>query len=1629
MATSQNDNMMQNQPTVYSHRSVNQIFKRRNSCTIKPDIQFQLVRNYQGYITMLFILRAVLNKLKFKIGVEIEGARMFDDLVFLREEGEKQISRCLQSKHTTSSTKKIDAMSLLTSEDSEFSIVKYFFCYKDMVGSNFFEGKTQEDLIVYTNCPLDLESTIGPKMITSDPLMSSDQNQNSFIPKKLIDIFQRLSNKDDILDVKKEESCRYKINTELTQILKSKANEYNLTRLARALNDWLLGNKSMQQVEYIVKPYWKFLTEEVINVDKKQLNENFLKLDKEVASNEVQLFHKKMTEEIMRKGRKFQKKDAKYKAEDLTFDNLNRKFKVIEEYPSWELPYEEFNISEVIKKEEIEAFLKLFVLATSQPNLDEIKDIIKQDILRQQQEKYGNDDFHKEDVERYVDEILRHFHSEVFKWTGGEVDRVRNKGKEIKYKTNLNSQEFLEWKAVKFDVRDPVKTFMGRDKELKTLHDRIRRGKTIDEQTNVICGLPGTGKSELVREYIKNHSGRHENKILWINGRSRDSLEKSFLRLVGKLNITTKTSDIKSEYMNKVVLGVYQVLQPSKCLFVFDDALEKEMIDPFMPKESDFKGSLPHVIITSSNSNWETSLKLELTVLTAENAVKLVENQISIKEIQNTTSIKRLVEVLEFFPLAVQQIAVYIEKKQQENSVLTIENLIEKFYEYAEEILKMELPEDENTKHSYEKSTYANFRNIIDDILKKEDIGKNTIDVLGVMSFMAKSNIEINWFSRFFLTSLDEIFQLLNDYSIIIIKSGVINVQSLVQLVTRLMMKQPNSKEAFIGKTLNYPEEQSVIESLRRKLITESLSMEEIFVDKTFKFFKKLYPEGYSMFDFETKRKLIPHLKDFISHVKEMCASSDEEILYLEKLLRMLGACYYEIKEYKEGMLVYKQLHTITEGTCGKNHVETTSILNYLALAEKKLGNYEQAKSLYEKVCKVYFKNYSNDHVKTTESITNLAIIERQLGNYEIAKQYHETCDKTYSKKKRVDPIGAATVLMNLGVAELHLGNYKEAKSSFEKVLKTFSKIYGENHVETSTVLFNLAGAERNLGNYDIAISHYSKIVTVYSEIYGENHVETATVLMNLATTQSDLGNYSDAKTNSEKVFTVYSNNYGQDHIETATALLNLTNVEINLGNFSKAKSDYDKILEVYLKVYGEDHVNTASVRMNLAIAERNLGNPNRAKFLYSQVLAVYTKKYGENHVKTATVLMNSAIAEHHMENYAAAKSDYKKVFEVYKNIYGENHMETARVLMNLANTESKLGNYAEAKSNFKKVYEVYLKSNDKDHPETSAVLLKLADAERNLHNFSMAKSYYEEVIPVLSRNYGEDHLETATALMGLATTEMKLGNHIEAKPHYERVIPEMLRNYGENHLETATAFMGLATTERKLGNDIEAKSHYEKVLEIYSTISYGEDHEETATVRMGLANAERNLGNYSIAKDHYDKVYSVRVAKYGDDHLETAAVLKNLGILEHKNKNYKTATAHYRNALNIYKAHSQHETMTQIYTDLEHIPSVFEPDVNQKKKVKMGHNLMWVMTHRPLERGAPGTLRGRGWGNGGVQREGRRERKGDDAPDGAKSQGEEDEGRKWINRPNYVRKSRDILYFTRTYGNCVVTRQTSDFD
>ena len=184
--------------------------QRKNSSDEKPPEKSAGLKNslhgitFQLKLLVLFFIRGVTADYKFKLGTEIPGmGGKFDDLIFKyeikqpNEELKTQKVRYLQAKHQQiEETEKIKSADLLSDNNGEFSLPKYFRSYRNDVinGRNKCLPENIQDCIICTNIGFEDEMKLKEKGVE----------------------LLRLNDKDDILTFSKVSSktkspARYKL--------------------------------------------------------------------------------------------------------------------------------------------------------------------------------------------------------------------------------------------------------------------------------------------------------------------------------------------------------------------------------------------------------------------------------------------------------------------------------------------------------------------------------------------------------------------------------------------------------------------------------------------------------------------------------------------------------------------------------------------------------------------------------------------------------------------------------------------------------------------------------------------------------------------------------------------------------------------------------------------------------------------------------------------------------------------------------------------------------------------------------------------------------------------------------------------------------------------------------------------------------------------------------------------------------------------------------------------------------------------------------------------------------------------------------------------------------------------------
>ncbi|WP_341816351.1 ankyrin repeat domain-containing protein [Wolbachia endosymbiont (group A) of Nomada goodeniana] len=479
----------------------------------------------------------------------------------------------------------------------------------------------------------------------------------------------------------------------------------------------------------------------------------------------------------------------------LSFDfNVLKEYKFyISNFPKVNLPSDSINKIE----EDIKDFLKHLKFAVNQPNEVELGEIIKDELGKE-----FNSIDRKNVYSRFLEKMLD--------WM---------KDKEGKFFTHEEGKAFFEeikkeiFGSIWFDVKDPVRLFTGREKELNNLHKAVQRNSkgTVISQMTSISGLGGIGKSELARKYATKYSWKYDGNVIWINAENFKSMESSFWKLAkdNRLGVPTKDRDEEDKTTESIVKEIYQFFAKRKSLFIFDNAEKNNDLNKFLPLHNlPPDANKPYILITSRDREWEDGIeKVEVDKLELEDAIEFVKKGLDISEEDDSQNqeIKSLVEEkLQCFPLAIQQAIAYI-KDQRVTGEFTIANYLEKYEEKRKELLESDL--FKGIDNDYERTTFTTWQITIDKIASNEQYGKLALEILNTIAYFAPENINREMFLNLAEGNEEQLksaVRLLVKYSMVNgeQKQSVLNIHRLVQEVTRLQLKEERKEKEVLREAL-----------------------------------------------------------------------------------------------------------------------------------------------------------------------------------------------------------------------------------------------------------------------------------------------------------------------------------------------------------------------------------------------------------------------------------------------------------------------------------------------------------------------------------------------------------------------------------------------------------------------------------------------------------------------------------------------------------------------------------------------------------------------------------------------------------------------------------------------------------
>jgi tetratricopeptide (TPR) repeat protein len=186
-----------------------------------------------------------------------------------------------------------------------------------------------------------------------------------------------------------------------------------------------------------------------------------------------------------------------------------------------------------------------------------------------------------------------------------------------------------------------------------------------------------------------------------------------------------------------------------------------------------------------------------------------------------------------------------------------------------------------------------------------------------------------------------------------------------------------------------------------------------------------------------------------------------------------------------------------SEKALGKEHPNTLTSVNNLALVLRYQGKYEQAEEMNQRALEGYEKALGKEHPNTLTSVNNLALVLQYQGKYEQAEEMNQRALEGYEKALGKEHPNTLMSVNNLALVLRYLGKYKQAEEMNRRALEGYEKALGKEHPDTLTSVYCLAYLLHQREQYREALLLYQRAYTGYQKALGQDHPTTKACFQN----------------------------------------------------------------------------------------------------------------------------------------------------------------------------------------------------------------------------------------------------------------------------------------------------------------------------------------------------------------------------------------------------------------------------------------------------------------------------------------------------------------------------------------------------
>jgi CHAT domain-containing protein/tetratricopeptide (TPR) repeat protein len=371
--------------------------------------------------------------------------------------------------------------------------------------------------------------------------------------------------------------------------------------------------------------------------------------------------------------------------------------------------------------------------------------------------------------------------------------------------------------------------------------------------------------------------------------------------------------------------------------------------------------------------------------------------------------------------------------------------------------------------------------------------------------------------------------------------------------------------------------------------------------------------------------------------------------------------------KYSEAIVIAQRALTLGEQTLGREHPDTLTSVNNLALLYEAQGRYGEAEPLCKHALEGRERVLGREHPDTLISVNNLAQLYEAQGRYGEAEPLHKRALEGRERVLGREHPKTLTSVNNLAALYDRQGRYSEAEPLYKRALEASERVLGKEHPQTLGSVANLAVAYATQGRYGEAEPLFKRALEGQEQVLGREHPQTLTSVNNLASLYKFQGRFGDAELLFKRALGGNERVLGGEHPYTLASIDSLATLYEAEGRYAEAEPLCKRALEGRERVLGREHPDTLISVNSLASVYGSEGRYGEAETLYRRALAGRERVLGREHPDTIVSLHNLAALYHDMARYGEAEPLLKHALEASERVLGKEHPQTLGSINNLA--------------------------------------------------------------------------------------------------------------------------------------------------------------------------------------------------------------------------------------------------------------------------------------------------------------------------------------------------------------------------